>query len=1162
MADDSSSRGHGPIEKVIAWSAHHRTTVVLVVAGVAVAALLSLRFLELDAIPDLSDTQVIVQAEWMGRSPDLVEDQVTYPIVSALVAMPKARTVRGFSMYGMSYVYVIFEDGTELDWARSRVLEYLSRIQGSLPEGVVPTLGPDATGVGWVFQYALVDGTGKRSLDEIRAFQDWTLRYWLESVPGVAEVASIGGFERQLQVLVDPDRLRGRGVSLQQVVEAARDANAEVGGRVVERGGREYAVVGRGYVRSPDDLGMSVVGSGGNGTPVLIRDVAEARAGPEMRRGAGDLDGRGETVGGIVVMRHGENALEVIERVKARLAEVQPGFPPGLELRVVYDRSGVILDSIATLQTSILEEMLVVALAIVLFLLHFRSALVPALTLPLAALIAFLPMVLLGISSNIMSLGGIAIAIGAMVDASIVLVENAHKRLERAPPGASRVAVVAEAAAEVGRPIFFALLMVTVSFLPVFTLTGQAGRLFAPLAWTKTFSMFFAAVLAVTLAPALMVWFVRGRIRPEHRHPVSRAMIAVYEPIIHFVLRFRYAAVLAALAVVVATVPVLSKIGWEFMPPLDEGSLLYMPTTLPGVSVEEARRSMVEQNRVLKSFPEVASVYGKAGRSTTSTDPAGLDMIETVIQLEPRDRWRTVREPRWYSSWMPEWMQPPFAWLWPEERPLTTEELKSEMYAALAVPGWVDSLSPPIKTRIDMLTTGVRTPVGVKVLGPSLEEVAAVARKVEAALRTVPGTLSVFADRVEGGSYIDVVPRREEIARYGLRTADVQRVVETAIGGTEVGTTVDGRQRVSILVRLARDYRSDPDAIARIPVDRPGGPPVPLGQLAEIRVTSGPPMIKDENGSLAAYVYVTLDESRRDLGGYVEEAKSVVSAAVGPAPGVHLQWTGQYELLEQTWSRLAWVLPLTVVLVIVFVYLSFKGVTQTVLKLLSLPFAAVGSVWLLYLADYRLSTAVVVGLIALMGVGAETGMVMIQYIDDAYLRRRRAGRMRGLADILQAHAEGSIRRVRPKLMTVGTTIVGLVPLLWSQGTGADVMKRIAAPMVGGLVSSTVLTLVVIPAVYTIWRDLELRNLWRRTVVLLLSLLAAAGLLLAAAFWPSWRDVVPAPWAVSSAVAALLAAFGLLVRGGGLRARWLDDPLRLEQPPTTAERAVGEEGGTP
>ncbi|MDI7269254.1 MAG: efflux RND transporter permease subunit, partial [Myxococcota bacterium] len=734
---------------------------------------------------------------------------------------------------------------------------------------------------------------------------------------------------------------------------------------VVERGGREYSVVGRGYVKKPEDLATSVVGADERGTPILVRDVADVRLGPEMRRGAGDLDGQGETVGGIVVMRHGENALAVIERVKARLREVEKGFPPGLRLKIVYDRSGVILDSIATLRDSIVEEMVVVAITIVIFLLHFRSALVPIIVLPLAALIAFLPMVLLGISSNIMSLGGIAIAIGAMVDASIVLVENAHKRLELPPPGVSRVDILASAAAEVGRPIFFALLMVTASFLPVFTLSGQAGRLFAPLAWTKTFSMFFAAILAVTLAPALMVWFVRGKILPEHRNPISRTLIAIYEPIIHFVLRFRYGAVMVALAILAITVPIIPKIGWEFMPSLDEGSLLYMPTTLPGVSIEEARRSMVEQDRVIKSFPEVVSVYGKAGRSTTSTDPAGLDMIETVIQLRPRDEWRKAHEERWWSSWAPDFLSGAFDWAWPEERPITTEELKTLMYDALEVPGWVDSLSPPIKTRIDMLTTGVRTPVGVKVLGPSLAEIDEVARTIESALKDVPGTKGVFADRVSGGYYIDVVPRREEIARYGLRVADVQAVVETAIGGMVVGTTVEGRQRFTILVRLAEGYRNDPAAIERIPVDRPGGgAPIPLGQLADVRLTQGPPMIKDENGSLVAYVFVTVDETKRDIGGYVDEAKGVVAKAVGERAGIHLQWTGQYELMEQMWSRLKYVLPLTIVLVVVFVYFSFKGVTQTVLKLLSLPFAAVGSMWLMYLADYNFSTAVIVGLIA------------------------------------------------------------------------------------------------------------------------------------------------------------------------------------------------------
>ncbi len=1148
MSEATTGRRDGLLERLILWCAHNRIAVVLSVGIVALAAAASLRFLALDAIPDLSDTQVIVRAEWMGRSPDLVEDQVTYPIVSALVAMPRAKAVRGYSMYGMSFVYVLFDDGTDIYWARSRVLEYLSRIQGNMPDGVNPTLGPDATGVGWVFQYALVDETGKMDLGGIRAFQDWTLRYWLESVEGVAEVASVGGFQRQYQVLVDPHQVHARGMMLHDVAKAVGGSNAEVGGRVIERGGREIAVRGRGYVRGVEDIEAAVVGTDGMGTPVLVRDVAMVRVGPEMRRGAGDLDGEGETVGGIVVMRHGENALAVIERVKKRIAEVEKGFPPGLRLKVVYDRSDVILGSIDTLKETIIEEMLVVSAVIIVFLMHFRSALVPIIALPVALLLAFLPMALLGISSNIMSLGGIAISIGAMTDVSIVLLDNAHKRLEQRPPGVSRVAAIAAAAAEVGRPIFFGQLMITVSFLPVFTLTGQAGRLFSPLAYTKTFALFFSAILTVTLAPALVVWFVRGRITPEARNPISRVLIAGYGPLIHFVLRHRYAAVLAAIGIMAATAPLVPRLGSEFMPPLDEGSLMYMPTTLPGVSIEEARRSMIEQDRILKSFPEVVSVYGKVGRSTTSTDPAPLDMIETVITLKPRDQWRRVKEERWYSSWAPNFLAGPLGGIWPEERPITTEELKQLMYDALNVPGWVDSLSPPIKTRIDMLTTGVRTPVGIKVLGSSLEEISRVAEHLEAILKTVDGTRGVIAERVSSGYYLDIVPKRAEIARHGLSVEDVHALVEMAIGGMRVGTTVEGRGRFSILVRLAQDFRSDPAAIADIPVGRPNAPPIPLGQIADIRVTDGPPMIKSENGSLAAYVYVDVDETRRDVGGYVADAKRAVRENLGDHPGISLLWTGQYELMEQMWDRLAYVLPLTFVLIVAFVYLSFKGVTQTVLKLASLPFAAVGAIWFLYLADYRMSTAVFVGLIALMGLGAETGMVMIQYIDDAYFHRRKAGLMRGVPDIMEAHAEGSIRRVRPKLMTVLPTTIGLLPLLWSQGTGADVMKRIAAPMVGGLLSSTILTLVIIPSVYTIWRDLELRNLWRRTAFMLACLAVAGGLVALALLSPWWRGNIPAPWLVSVAGATVLVAAGVFVRARVVGRRWLDDPLRLDAPP--------------
>jgi len=1130
------------VERVIRWSAGHRKTVVVAVTLVAVMAYLSLRYVALDAIPDLSDTQVIVKAEWKGRSPDLIENQITYPVVTSLVSIPHAKTVRGYSMFGMSYVYVIFKEGTDIYWARSRILESLSRIQGQLPEGVTPSLGPDATGVGWVYEYALVDPSGGHDLSEIRAFQDWTLRYWLESVEGVAEVATVGGFEKQYQVLVDPDQLRGRGATLDEVVDAVRGSGGEVGARVVERGGREYAIRSRRYVRDPSDIASSAVRVD-DGVPVLVQDVAIVRVGPDIRRGAADLDGQGETVGGIVIMRHGENALRVIDRVKQRLAEAEKGFPAGIRLRTVYDRSDLIRGSIDTLRTTIIEEMIMVALVILLFLLHVRSSIVPILTLPIAALMAFLPMVLLGVSSNIMSLGGIAIAIGAMVDASMVLVENAHKRLERAPPGADRKEIITGAAAEVGRPLFFALLMITVSFLPVFTLTGQAGRLFSPLAYTKTFSMAFAAILAVTLTPALMVWLIRGRIRPEARNPISRGLVAFYRPVIHLVLRHRYAAILAALLIMAFTIPVVPRVGREFMPALDEGSLLYMPTTLPGISIEEARRSLSVQDGILKSFPEVRTVFGKVGRSTTSTDPAPLDMIETVIMLKPKSEWRTIQVRRWYSDLAPESLKALLRPLWPEERPMTMQELEDEMYAALKIPGWVNSLSPPIKTRIDMLSTGVRTPVGIKVLGPSLEEVEKVATEVEKAIRTVPGTRSVFAERPGGGYYLDITPKRDVIARYGLRVSDVQDVIATAIGGMEAGVTVQGRERYSILVRLNQDFRFDQDAIARIPVSRSEGGPVPLGQVADIRVSEGPSMIRDENGSIAAYVFVDVDETNRDLGGYVDEAKRTVTASLRNHPGVRLQWTGQFELLEEMWSTLRYVIPLTLLLIIVFVYLSFRGVTQTALKLLSLPFAAVGSVWLMYLAGYHFSTASIVGLIALMGVGAETGIVMIQFIDDAYHRRRDAGLMRGLQDIYEAHAEGSIERVRPKVMTVATTILGLVPILWSQGIGADVMKRIAAPMVGGLVSSTILTLVIIPSVYTVWRDLELRNLWRRTVMLLCCLALTAGLPVCAAFVPAVRGVLPNPWLAAIPLTVLSAALGLHFRFKS-RSPLLDDPGRL------------------
>jgi Cu(I)/Ag(I) efflux system membrane protein CusA/SilA len=1121
------------VARIIELCARNR---LLVLAGVAVAtaaAIWSVRRVKLDAIPDLSDPQVIVYSEWMGRSPTLVEDQLTYPVVSALVSAPGVADVRGYSMFGMSFVYVVFEEGTDVYWARSRVLESLSAIEERLPEGVVPKLGPDATGVGWVFQYTLVDGSGAHGIDELRTFQDFTLRYALGSVPGVAEVASVGGYQKQYQVTVDPNRLRAYGVTLDQVISAVRSSNADVGGRVVEMAGREYYVRGRGYVQGLADVEqVAVRPAGPGGVPVLVRDVGQVRFGPDIRRGLLEWNGEGEAVGGIVVMRSGENALQVIDRVKRKLADLEPGLPDGVKVEIAYDRSGLIDRAIGTLRRALVEEAIVVAAVILLFLLHVRSALLPIISIPVAVAVSFIPMVLFDIPATIMSLGGIAIAIGATVDAEIVMIEASHKKLERAPPGADRHALLAEAAREVTPAIFFSLLVIAVAFLPVFTLTGQAGRLFTPLAWTKTFVMLSAAILSITFAPALRDLLLRGRIEPEARHPVSRAILAVYRPFVFVALRRPKSTIAIGLLAVLSAIPLALRLGSEFMPPLNEGDVLYMPTTFPGISIEEAKRQLQAQDRVLRSFPEVESVFGKAGRADTATDPAPLTMVETTVRLRPREDWRTVHHDRWWSSWMPGLLRPLVRPLWPDETRIGWDELVAEMNAAMQFPGWTNAYTMPIKARVDMLSTGVRTPVGVKVMGTSLAEIERIGVGLEKLLAPVAGTRSVFYERNEGGLYLDVVPRREALARYGLTVGDLNRVIEAAIGGTPIGVTVEGRNRFSISVRYPQDVRSDLERLRRllVPVGgaggggggmggwrldgrlpevrlaqmgggmgggqaqeapRPGGAPapppaagpkgpafVPLGQVADVRVVGGPPMIRDEGGLLVGYVYVDIDAAQRDVGGYVNEAKAVVEAAqrdgrLAMPAGHYLRWTGQYELLEKTRERMRLVVPLTLLLVVLLLYLHFRNFTEVLVVLLSIPFALVGSIWLLWALDYHLSTAVWVGIIALVGLAAQTGVVMIVYIDNAYERRRRAGKIRDLTDIIWAHMEGTVMRVRPKLMTVATMLLGLLPLLWATGSGADVMKRIAAPMVGGLVTSAFLTLEIIPVVYTYWRQEQL-----------------------------------------------------------------------------------------
>jgi Cu(I)/Ag(I) efflux system membrane protein CusA/SilA len=1196
------------VAKIIELCARNRLLVLFGVAIATAGALWSIRHVKLDAIPDLSDTQVIVYSEWMGRSPTLVEDQVTYPIVSGLVSAPHVVDVRGYSMFGMSFVYVVFEEGTDLYWARSRVLEYLSSIEERMPEGVTPKLGADATGVGWVFQYTLTDASGARGIDELRTFQDFTLRYALGSVPGVAEVASVGGYQKQYQVTVDPTKLRAHGVTLEEVIGAIRDSNADVGGRVVEMASREYYVRGRGYVQDIADVErVAIRTSGPNGVPILVRDVGQVRFGPDIRRGLLEWNGDGEAVGGIVVMRHGENALAVIDRVKAKLADLAPGMPAGVEVQIAYDRSEFIHRALATLRTALVEEALVVALVILLFLLHARSALLPILSLPIAVAVSFIPMALLDIPATIMSLGGIAIAIGATVDAEIVMIEASHKKLEHAPPGADRHRLLADAAREVTPAIFFSLLVVAVAFLPVFTLTGQAGRLFRPLAWTKTFVMLSAAVLSITLAPALRDLLIRGRIRAEARHPVSRAIIGLYRPFVFVALRRPRSTIAIGLLAVLSAIPLALRLGSEFMPPLEEGDVLYMPTTFPGISIEEAKRQLQSQDRVLRSFPEVASVFGKAGRAETATDPAPLTMVETTVRLRPRSAWRSLERPRWWSGRVPRVLEPVVRAVWPDRRRITFEELVAEMNAATQFPGWTNAYTMPIKARVDMLSTGVRTPVGIKVMGTSLRDIEATGIALEKLLAPLAGTRSVFYERNEGGLYLDIVPRREALARYGLRVGDVHRVVEAAIGGTPISVTVEGRSRFTINVRYPQDLRSDVERLRRllVPVGGPRGgaggrggsrlpatlPPVrlaqmgmgggsgdpaaaspagrgrpppfgasglasdapslgivgegpdtdaalatggavgagagrgpafvPLGVLADVRVALGPPMLRDEGGLLVGYVYVDIDP-RRDVGGYVDEAKAAVARAQAEGrlrmpEGHFLKWTGQYEELERMKERMRIVVPLTLLLVVLLLWIHFRNLTEVAIVLLSIPFALVGSVWLMWLLDYRLSTAVWVGIIALVGLAAQTGIVMIVYIDNAYERRKRAGKIRDLSDIIWAHMEGTVLRVRPKLMTVATMIVGLLPLLWATGSGSDVMKRVAAPMVGGLVTSAFLTLEIIPVVYTYWRQEQV--LWER----LAALDPARQRALA-----SWATVQKAGWS-ALAVVGVAAAYASIPR---------------------------------
>jgi Cu(I)/Ag(I) efflux system membrane protein CusA/SilA len=1036
------------IARIISWSARNLLLVLFGTGFAAAAGIYALAHLPLDAIPDLSDTQVIVYTEYPGQAPQVIEDQVTYPLTTAMLTVPKSKVVRGFSFFGVSFVYVIFEDGTDIYWARSRVLEFLNGAAARLPAGVVPTMGPDATGVGWVYQYAIM--SKELNLADTRTLQDWNLKFALAKAEGVAEVASVGGFVKQYNVVLDPQRMRDLGITMPKMRDAIRASNADVGGRTVELSEFEYVIRGKGYLKSINDLG-NVVLKTNNGTPVLLRDVARVELGPDERRGITELNGGGEVAGGIVLQRFGINALDVIDNVKKRFAEIASGLPKSVEIVAVYDRSNLINAAIATLKYTLLEESIVVALVCIVFLLHVRSALVAILMLPVGVLMAFAAMKLLGIGSNIMSLGGIAIAIGAMIDAAIVMIENAHKHLERAPPEKPRIEVLIEAASEVGPALFFSLLIITVSFMPIFTLESQEGRLFSPLAFTKTFAMAAAAILSVTLVPALMVLFVRGRIIPEHRNPINRLLIWIYRPVIKAVMRAKILVVVLAIAILAGSIWPASRLGTEFMPNLNEGTLLYMPTTLPGISVTKAGELLQMQDRIIRSFQEVSSVYGKAGRAATATDPAPSEMFETIINLKPKEEWRPG---------------------------VSIDGLVAEMDKALQFPGVSNAWTMPIKARTDMLSTGIRTPVGVKVMGADLVELDKLAKQIEQVLKAVPGTSSAYAERSLGGYYLDITPDRDALARYGLMVQDVQDVIATALGGQTVTTTVEGRQRFGVNMRYPRDLRDSPQAIASdVLVPLPNGGAVPLGEVAKIAPTRGPTAIRTENGQLATYIYVDIRD--RDLGGYVADAQRAVQASIDFPAGYYVTWSGQYEYLERATARLKIVVPVTLLLIFLLLYLNFRSIAETLIVMLSLPFALVGGLWLMWALGFNLSVAVAVGFIALAGVAAETGVVMLIYLNHALaaIQAQRASEGRGLTrdDLYAAVMEGAVERVRPKMMTVVAIMAGLLPILWSTGTGSEIMQRIAVPMIGGMISSTLLTLMVIPAIFALVKGAGLQD---------------------------------------------------------------------------------------
>ncbi|PLX39743.1 MAG: AcrB/AcrD/AcrF family protein [Deltaproteobacteria bacterium] len=1159
------------IEKIIEWSINNKLMIVLATLLAIIGGIVAMRSTPLDAIPDLSDVQVIVYTDYAGQAPQVVEDQVTYPLTTAMLSVPHAKVVRGYSFFGTSFVYIIFEDGTDLYWARSRVLEYLNFVSGRLPAGVTPSLGPDGTGVGWIYEYVLKDTTGNHDLQELRSIQDWYLRYELTAVPGVAEVASMGGFVKQYQIEVDPVKLLAYGLPLQKVRMAIGRSNNDVGGKLVEMGESEFMVRGLGYLSSIEDIENIAVGVDGEGTPLLLKSVANVTVGPELRRGVAEWNGEGEVAGGVVVMRYGENALEVIENVKAKLKSLESGLPEGVKIETGYDRSLLIERAVDTLKGKLVEEMLVVAFICIIFLLHFRSAFVAIFTLPVGIVLAILAMRALGINANIMSLGGIAIAIGVMVDASVVLVENAHKHLERERGKKSHLEIMVAASKEVGPALFYSLLIITVSFLPVFALEEQSGRLFKPLAYTKTFAMAASSILAITIIPVLMTFFVREHTLPkdmpknkrilswalsiagppalviiggisglpipdwglvaalgvsifaavclipqkmmkEEKNPLSRFFVWLYLPLIRVVLKWRKVTVLVALIAVCVTWVPLSRLGSEFMPPLNEGDLLYMPTTLPGVSITKAKELLQQTDKIIQSFPEVKHTLGKVGRAETATDPAPLSMLETTIVLRdvvereiiPAKRffsgwpgwlkepltwlwpeelegkitheWRKKHVDRFFSGW-PEILKAPLAAIWPEERYITTDELVDDLDRAIQFPGLTNAWTMPIKTRIDMLSTGIKTPVGIKLMGPDLEVLSDLGARVEAIISEIPGTLSAYSERVTGGNYLDFDIRREEIARYGLTVGDVQDIIMSAIGGMNISHSVEGLERYPINLRYGRELRNDIDSLKRVLVPTPTGAQVPLGQLADLSVHKGPAGIKSENSRRTAWVYVDLKGV--DVGSYVKDAKMVLEHELDVPPGYSIVWSGQYEYMERARATLDIIVPLTLAMIFILLFVHFGSVMEAGIVMASLPFALVGGVWLLYILGYNISVAVVVGFIALAGLAAETGVVMLVYLDESFERRLNDGQMNEISDLHGAIIEGAADRVRPKIMTVATTLIGLLPVMSGTETGSEIMKRIAAPMVGGLISSTILTLLIIPAVYELWKRWQLRDVFSK-----------------------------------------------------------------------------------